>query len=223
MDQNELKKAVAATAAQYIKDRLHEKSVLGVGTGSTANAFIECLAMFKDQIYCTVASSEGTKARLLALGIPVMDLNSVDEVSIYVDGADEANAHLHLIKGGGGALTREKIIAAVAREFVCIADQSKYVSVLGKFPLPVEVIPMARSHVARAIVTLGGDPVYREGFLTDNGNQILDIHHLHIVNPVELEAQLNQITGVVTNGLFAARPADLLILGTKDGIRTYKA
>jgi len=223
MDQNELKKAVAATAAQYVKERLHEKSVLGVGTGSTANLFIECLAAFKYDIRCTVASSEGTKARLLALGIPVMDLNSVDEVSIYVDGADEANAHLQLIKGGGGALTREKIIAAVAKEFVCIADQSKYVSVLGTFPLPVEVIPMSRSHVARAIVTLGGDPVYREGFVTDNGNYILDIHHMHIVNPVELEMQLNQITGVVTNGLFAVRPADLMILGTTDGIRTFKA
>lgn len=223
MDQNELKKAVAATAAQYVKERLHEKLVLGVGTGSTANLFIECLAAFKDDIHCTVASSEGTKARLLALGIPVMDLNSVDEVSIYVDGADEANAQLQLIKGGGGALTREKIIAAVAREFVCIADQSKYVSVLGTFPLPVEVIPMARSHVARAIVTLGGDPVYRQGFVTDNGNHILDIHHLHIVNAVELETQLNQITGVVTNGLFAVRPADLMILGTSDGIRTFKA
>ncbi len=223
MDQNELKKAVAATAAQYVRERLHEKFVLGVGTGSTANLFIECLAAFKHDIHCTVASSEGTKSRLLALGIPVMDLNSVDEVSIYVDGADEANAHLHLIKGGGGALTREKIIAAVAKEFVCIADQSKYVSVLGKFPLPVEVIPMARSYVARAIVTLGGDPVYREGFVTDNGNQILDIHHLHIANPVELETQLNQITGVVTNGLFAVRPADMMILGTSDGIRTFNA
>jgi len=223
MDQNELKKAVAAAAAQHVKERLHEKFVLGVGTGSTANAFIECLAAFKHDIHCTVASSEGTKARLQALGIPVMDLNSVDEVSVYVDGADETNAQLQLIKGGGGALTREKIIAAVAKEFVCIADQSKYVSVLGSFPLPVEVIPMARSHVARAIVTLGGDPVYREGFVTDNGNHILDIHHMHIVNPVALETQLNQITGVVTNGLFAIRPADLLILGTSEGIRSIKA
>jgi ribose 5-phosphate isomerase A len=223
MDQNELKKAVAAAAAQHVKARLHEKFVLGVGTGSTANAFIECLAAFRHDIHCTVASSEGTRARLQALGIPVMDLNSVDEVSVYVDGADETNAQLQLIKGGGGALTREKIIAAVAREFVCIADQSKYVSVLGTFPLPVEVIPMARSHVARAIVTLGGDPVYREGFVTDNGNHILDIHHLHIVNPVVLETQLNQITGVVTNGLFAVRPADLLILGTSEGIRSIKA
>ena len=223
MDQNELKKAVAAAAADYVRVQWHEKMVLGVGTGSTANAFIECLAAFKDQIHATVASSEETKRRLLALGLEVFDLNSVDEVSVYVDGADEANPHLHLIKGGGGALTREKIIAAVAREFVCIADESKYVGTLGKFPLPVEVIPMARSHVAREIVKLGGDPVYREGFVTDNGNHILDIHHLEIQDPVALEAQLNQITGVVTNGLFAARPADILILGTKEGIRNFKA
>ncbi|MDX1492129.1 MAG: ribose-5-phosphate isomerase RpiA [Pseudohongiellaceae bacterium] len=223
MDQNELKKAVAQEAADYVEKTLEESTVLGVGTGSTANLFIEALAPFKDRIHCTVASSEETHKRLSALGIPVVDLNSVSEVSVYVDGADEANEHLHLIKGGGGALTREKIIAAVAKEFVCIADASKYVPVLGKFPLPVEVIPMARSHVGRAIVQLGGDPVYREGFITDNGNQIIDIHNLEIVNPIELEQQLNQITGVVTNGLFAIRPADLLILGTGDGIRTYKA
>lgn len=223
MDQNELKKAVAAAAAQHVKERLHDNFVLGVGTGSTANAFIECLAAFKEQIAATVASSEETKRRLLALGLEVLDLNSVDEVSIYVDGADEADSSLHLIKGGGGALTREKIIAAVAKEFVCIADQSKYVKVLGKFPLPVEVIPMARSHVARAIVQLGGDPVYREGFVTDNGNHILDIHHMEIRDPIALETQLNQITGVVTNGLFAIRPADLMILGTREGIRNYKA
>lgn len=221
MDQNELKKAVAQAAAQYVRERLHDKMILGVGTGSTANAFIECLAPFKDEIHGTVASSEETKRRLLALGLDVLDLNSVDEVSIYVDGADESNAQLHLIKGGGGALTREKIIAAVAKEFVCIADQSKYVPVLGRFPLPVEVIPMARSHVARAIVKLGGDPVYREGFITDNGNCILDIHHMDIDDAVGLENQLNQITGVVTNGLFAARPADILILGTSEGIRKY--
>jgi ribose 5-phosphate isomerase A len=223
MDQNEMKKAVAAAAAKYVEERLEENTVIGVGTGSTANYFIECLAPFKNRIHSTVASSEETRKMLLALGIPVFDLNSVDEVTFYVDGADEANAQLHLIKGGGGALTREKIIAAVAKEFVCIADQSKYVPVLGKFPLPVEVIPMARSHVGRAIVRLGGDPVYREGFITDNGNQIIDIHNMHIVDPRELEQQLNQITGVVTNGLFAIRPADLLILGTRDGIRTYTA
>ncbi|MDP1930285.1 MAG: ribose-5-phosphate isomerase RpiA [Gammaproteobacteria bacterium] len=223
MDQNEMKKAVATAAAKYVEERLEPGTVIGVGTGSTANYFIECLAPFRDRINSTVASSEETKSRLLKLGIPVMDLNSVDEVSIYVDGADESNAQLHLIKGGGGALTREKIIAAVAREFVCIADESKLVPVLGKFPLPVEVIPMARSHVGRAIVRLGGDPVYREGFITDNGNQIIDIHNMSIVDPRELEQQLNQITGVVTNGLFAIRPADLLILGTRDGIRTVKA
>ena len=223
MDQNEMKKAVAAAAAKYVEERLEESTVIGVGTGSTANYFIECLAPFKNRIHSTVASSEQTRKMLLALGIPVFDLNSVDEVTFYVDGADEANAQLHLIKGGGGALTREKIIAAVAKEFVCIADQSKYVPVLGSFPLPVEVIPMARSHVGRAIVLLGGDPVYREGFITDNGNQIIDIHNMDIVDPRELEQQLNQITGVVTNGLFAIRPADLLILGTRDGIRTFTA
>jgi ribose 5-phosphate isomerase A len=223
MDQNEMKKAVAQAAADYVEKILTEESVLGVGTGSTANLFIEALTPFKHRIKCSVASSEETKKRLLALGIPVEDLNNVNEVTVYVDGADESNEQLHLIKGGGGALTREKIIAAVAKEFVCIADASKYVPVLGIFPLPVEVIPMARSHVGRAIVQLGGDPVYREGFITDNGNQIIDIHNLQIVNPIELEQQLNQITGVVTNGLFASRPADLLILGTKEGIRTYKA
>lgn len=222
MDQNELKKAVAEAAAQFIREHLHDKMVLGVGTGSTANLFIECLAPFKEQILCTVASSEETHRRLRLIGLEVRDLNSVDEVSIYVDGADEASPSLHLIKGGGGALTREKIIAAVAKKFVCIADQSKYVHTLGRFPLPVEVIPMARSHVARAIVTLGGDPVYRQGFVTDNGNHILDIHNLEITDPVGLETQLNQITGAVTNGLFAMRPADLLILGTSEGIRTYK-
>jgi ribose 5-phosphate isomerase A len=220
MDQNELKKAVAQAAANYVRDRLDDRSVIGVGTGSTANYFIECLAAFKHDISATVASSEETARRLKALQITVIDLNSAPEVSIYVDGADEANSFLHLIKGGGGALTREKIIAAVAKEFVCIADGSKLVDVLGRFPLPVEVVPMARSHVARQIVKLGGDPVYRERFITDNGNIILDVHNMSIVDPRELETQLNQITGVVTNGLFALRPADKLILGTKDGIRT---
>ena len=219
MDQNELKKAVAQAAANYVRDRLDDRSVIGVGTGSTANYFIECLAAFKHDISATVASSEETARRLKALQITVIDLNSAPEVSIYVDGADEANSFLHLIKGGGGALTREKIIAAVAKEFVCIADGSKLVDVLGRFPLPVEVVPMARSHVARQIVKLGGDPVYRERFITDNGNIILDVHNMSIVDPRELETQLNQITGVVTNGLFALRPADKLILGTKDGIR----
>lgn len=220
MDQNELKKAVAQAAANYVRSRLDDRSVIGIGTGSTANYFIECLAAFKHDISATVASSEETARRLKALQITVIDLNSAPEVSIYVDGADEANSYLHLIKGGGGALTREKIIAAVAKEFVCIADGSKLVDVLGRFPLPVEVVPMARSHVARQIVKLGGDPVYREGFITDNGNIILDVHNMIIVDPRQLETQLNQITGVVTNGLFALRPADKLILGTKDGLKT---
>lgn len=220
MDQNELKKAVAQAAADYVRDRLDERTVIGVGTGSTANFFIECLGEFRHDIHATVASSEETAKRLKALQIPVIDLNSALEVTVYVDGADEANSSLHLIKGGGGALTREKIIAAVAREFVCIADGSKLVDVLGQFPLPVEVIPMARSHVAREIVKLGGDPVYREGFITDNGNIILDVHNMSIVDPRTTESQLNQITGVVTNGLFALRPADKLILGTKDGLKT---
>jgi len=220
MDQNELKKAVAQAAANYVRSRLDDRSVIGVGTGSTANYFIECLAAFKHNISATVASSVETARRLKALQITVIDLNSAPEVSIYVDGADEANSYLHLIKGGGGALTREKIIAAVAKEFVCIADGSKLVDVLGRFPLPVEVVPMARSHVARQIVKLGGDPVYREGFITDNGNIILDVHNMSIVDPRELETQLNQITGVVTNGIFALRPADKLIIGTKDGLKT---
>ena len=220
MDQNELKKAVAKAAADHVQRKLDERTVIGVGTGSTANCFIDCLEAFRHDIQATVASSEETARRLKALGIPVMDLNAVDEVTVYVDGADETTEHLQLIKGGGGALTREKIIAAVAREFVCIADESKLVPVLGAFPLPVEVIPMARSHVGREIVKLGGDPVYREGFVTDNGNIILDVHNLEIMDAVALEQALNQITGVVTNGLFAARPADKLILGTKAGIKT---
>lgn len=223
MDQNELKKAVAKAAADYVQQRLQSDTVIGVGTGSTANYFIEYLGEFRDDIYATVASSEETARRLKALNIEVIDLNTASEVSIYVDGADESNPHLHLIKGGGGALTREKIIAAVAKEFVCIADESKQVDILGEFPLPVEVIPMARSHVGREIVKLGGDPVYRDGFVTDNGNIIIDIHHLSIVDPRDLETKLNQITGVVTNGLFAIRPADKLILGTKDGVKTLTA
>ena len=223
MDQNELKKAVAKAAADYVQTQLHSDTVIGVGTGSTANFFIEYLGEFREDIPATVASSEETARRLKALDIEVIDLNAASEVSIYVDGADESNPYLHLIKGGGGALTREKIIAAVAREFVCIADESKQVDVLGEFPLPVEVIPMARSHVGREIVKLGGDPVYRDGFVTDNGNIIIDIHNMSIVDPRDLETKLNQITGVVTNGLFAIRPADQLILGTKDGIKTLTA
>lgn len=223
MNQNDLKKAVAKAAFEYVKKNLRSDSVIGVGTGSTANLFIEELAALKNDIAATVASSEESARRLKALGIPVVELNSVAEVSIYVDGADEANEHLQLIKGGGAALTREKIVAAVSKVFVCIADESKMVNILGKFPLPVEVIPMARSHVGRQIVKLGGDPVYREGCITDNGNIILDVHHMSIMDPRTLETELNQITGVVTNGLFAKRPADMLLLSTKDGVKTLHA
>jgi ribose 5-phosphate isomerase A len=223
MNQNDLKKAVAKAAFEYVKKHLRSDSVIGVGTGSTANLFIEELAALKHDISATVASSEESARRLKALGIPVVELNSVAEVSIYVDGADEANEHLQLIKGGGAALTREKIVAAVSKIFVCIADESKLVKILGKFPLPVEVIPMARSHVGRQIVKLGGDPVYREGCITDNGNIILDVHHMSIMDARTLESELNQITGVVTNGLFAKRPADILLLATKDGIKTLNA
>jgi ribose 5-phosphate isomerase A len=223
MNQNDMKKAVALAAFDYVKKNLRSDSVIGVGTGSTANLFIEELAALRHDISATVASSEESARRLKALGIPVVELNSVAEVSIYVDGADEANEYLQLIKGGGAALTREKIVAAVSKVFVCIADESKFVPILGKFPLPVEVIPMARSHVGRQIVKLGGDPVYREGCVTDNGNIILDIHHMSIIDPRKLEEELNQITGVVTNGLFAKRPADILLLATKDGVKTLHA
>lgn len=216
MTQDELKQAVAKAAIAYVE----EGTVVGVGTGSTANYFIDYLAEMKHLIEGAVASSEATRKRLQQHGIPVFDLNAVDEIPVYVDGADETDANLCLIKGGGGALTREKIIAAVAKKFVCIADGSKKVSVLGQFPLPVEVIPMARSHVARQIVKLGGDPVYRDGFVTDNGNIILDIHNMEIAEPVKLEAQLNNIVGVVTNGLFAMRSADVLLLGTAKGVET---
>jgi len=218
MTQDELKQAVARAAMQYVE----EGTIVGVGTGSTANYFIDYLAEMKGQIEGTVASSEATRARLESHGIPVYDLNAVDDIPVYVDGADEADPNLCLIKGGGGALTREKIIAAVAKKFICIADGSKKVPVLGAFPLPVEVIPMARSHVAREIVKLGGDPVYREGFVTDNGNIILDIHNMQIAQPVKLEHALNNIVGIVTNGLFAARSADVLLLGTENGVETIE-
>ncbi len=218
MTQDELKQAVAQAAFDRIQAHLHHDSVIGVGTGSTANLFIECLAQEKHKINATVASSEETKRRLESHGIPVYDLNSVDEVTVYIDGADEANEYLQLIKGGGAALTREKIIAAVAKEFICIADESKLVPVLGAFPLPVEVIPMARSHVGRQIVKLGGDPVYREGVVTDNGNIIIDIYNMSITDPRKLESDLNQIVGLVTNGLFAQRPADILLLGKSEGV-----
>jgi ribose 5-phosphate isomerase A len=223
MNQDAMKKAVAHAAFEHVSARLQKDSVIGVGTGSTANFFIDELAALKDELQATVASSEESARRLRAHGIPVVELNSVGMVDIYVDGADESNEHLQLIKGGGAALTREKIVAAVAREFVCIADGSKLVSILGKFPLPVEVIPMARSHVARQIVKLGGDPVWREKVVTDNGNIILDAYNLDIVDARKLESDLNQIPGVVTNGLFALRPADILLLGTESGVKTMRA
>ena len=223
MTQDELKQAVASAAFDHIQQYLNPDAVIGVGTGSTANLFIEELARVKQKVNATVASSEETARRLKSHGIPVYDLNSVDEVTVYIDGADETNEYLQLIKGGGAALTREKIIAAVAKEFVCIADGSKWVDVLGAFPLPVEVIPMARSHVGRQIVKLGGDPVYREGVVTDNGNIIIDVYNMSIVNPRELETQLNEVVGVVTNGLFAHRPADVLLLGKDSGVETITA
>lgn len=223
MTQDELKKAVARAAIDYITPKLRKDDVIGVGTGSTANFFIDLLAEIKDEFAGAVASSDASAERLRKHGIEVFDLNSQSELVVYVDGADEANQQLALIKGGGAALTREKIVAAVAKEFVCIADQSKWVDVLGAFPLPVEVIPMARSYVARELVKLGGDPVYRTGVVTDNGNLILDVHNLQIINPRELENQINQITGVVTNGLFAQRPADVLLLGTPDGVKQLRA
>jgi len=223
MNQDQLKQAVGQAAVDYIQPHLEDDSIIGVGTGSTANCFIDALAKIKHLFDGAVASSEATAERLKSHGIPVYDLNSVDSLEFYIDGADETNDKLQLIKGGGAALTREKIVAAVAKQFVCIADDSKWVNILGEFPLPVEVIPMARSHVARQIVALGGDPVYRQGVVTDNGNVILDVHNMQIINPVELEAQLNAIVGVVTNGLLAARPADVLLMGTADGVKTIKA
>lgn len=215
MDQNEKKKQVAQAALEYVVP----DTIIGVGTGSTADLFIDALASRKGQIEGTVASSERSADRLRGHGIPVLDLNAVNEISVYIDGADESNHHMHLIKGGGGALTREKIVAAVSQKFVCIADDSKLVDVLGKFPLPVEVIPMARSYVARELVKLGGEPVYRDGFVTDNGNLILDVHNLQISEPVKLETEIDHITGVVTNGLFARRPADVFLMGTADGVK----
>ncbi len=219
MNQDQLKQAVAQAAIDLIHPRLDSNSIVGVGTGSTANYFIDALAKIRHDFDGAVASSEATAARLKSHGIPVYDLNNVFEMEFYVDGADETDAHLQLIKGGGAALTREKIVAAVAKTFVCIADQSKLVEQLGAFPLPVEVVPMARSHVARELVKLGGDPMYREGVVTDNGNIILDVYNLMIGDAVALEQSINNIVGVVTNGLFAARPADVLLLGTKDGVK----
>lgn len=222
MTQDELKQAVARAAVDYISPKLRADDIIGVGTGSTANFFIDYLATIKDSFAGAVASSDASAARLQKHGIEVFDLNSVHQLAVYVDGADESNAQLELIKGGGAALTREKIVVATAKEFVCIADESKWVDVLGTFPLPVEVIPMARSYVARELVKLGGDPVYRAGVITDNGNVILDVHHLNITNPKETETAINQITGVVTNGLFARRGADVLLLGTKNGVKELR-
>jgi ribose 5-phosphate isomerase A len=216
MNQDELKRAAAKAALAYVPDG----AVIGVGTGSTANHFVDELAARGGRIEGAVASSEATAARLKKAGIRVLELNEVAELPVYVDGADEITVHLHMIKGGGGALTREKIVAAVARQFVCIADRSKRVDVLGAFPLPVEVIPMARSYVAREMVKLGGKPVLREKFTTDNGNVILDVHGLQIADPVALESALNQIVGVVTNGLFARRGADIAMLAGADGVQT---
>ncbi|MEX2468637.1 MAG: ribose-5-phosphate isomerase RpiA, partial [Pseudohongiellaceae bacterium] len=218
MNQDELKQAVARAAFDYVRDKLESGMVIGVGTGSTTNYFITELAAIRNDIEGTVASSEESARRLKELDIPVFDLNAVGLVDFYVDGADETNDHLQLIKGGGAALTREKVIAAASREFVCIADESKMVKLLGRFPLPVEIIPMARSHVGREIVKLGGDPVWREDCVTDNGNHILDVHNLEIMEPRKLERDLNQIVGVVTNGLFAERGADRLFLGTSSGV-----
>jgi ribose 5-phosphate isomerase A len=218
MAQEEYKRAAARAALDFVQ----VGATIGVGTGSTTNLFIDALAEIKHRIDGAVASSDATAKRLKERGIPVYDLNSVDEVSVYIDGADETNRHRQLIKGGGGALTREKIVAAVAKKFVCIADETKLVDILGKFPLPIEVIPMARSYVARELRARGGNPFWRDGFVTDNGNYILDVHNLEIMEPARLESELNQITGIVTNGLFARRPADVVLLGTGQGIRTLE-
>ena len=219
MTQDELKQAVAQAALAYVV----EGKLVGVGTGSTARLFIEALAGIKERIAGAVASSEDTRQRLEGHGIKVFDLNDVTDLPVYIDGADEITAEMHMIKGGGGALTREKIVSAVARKFVCIADGSKLVPVLGNFPLPVEVIPMASAYVARELAKLGGVPVLREGVVTDNGNLILDVKGWQILDPVDLESRVNQIVGVVSNGLFARRPADVCLLGTSSGVQTFRA
>jgi len=216
MTQDELKKAVGWAALQYVQPG----TIVGVGTGSTAAHFIDALGTIKDQIEGAVSSSEASTEKLKSLGIPVFDLNNVDELSVYVDGADEINPQMQMIKGGGAALTREKIVAAVAKKFVCIADASKEVDILGNFPLPVEVIPMARAYVARELVKLGGQPEYRQHVVTDNGNIILDVHNLRILDPIALEKAINALPGVVTVGLFAARGADVALIGTPDGVKT---
>ncbi|MTC78065.1 ribose-5-phosphate isomerase RpiA [Providencia sp. wls1916] len=218
MTQDELKKAVGWAALEYVRPG----TIVGVGTGSTASHFIDALATMKGQIEGAVSSSEASTQKLKSLGIPVFDCNSVDSLDVYVDGADEVDGNMNMIKGGGAALTCEKIVSAIAKTFVCIVDQSKLVGVLGKFPLPVEVIPMARSYVARELVKLGGQPVYRENVVTDNGNVILDVHNLEILDPVALENKINGIAGVVTVGLFANRGADVVLMGTADGVKTIK-
>lgn len=222
MTKEELKQAVAKAAVEYIRPKLTPKSIIGVGTGSTANYFIDYLASIKDLFDGTVSSSEATAGRLQQHGMPVYNLNSIEELVVYVDGADESDHTLCLIKGGGAAHTREKIVAAVANEFICIADDSKWVKTLGAFPLPVEVIPMARAHVSRQLLKLGGTPEFRAGVITDNGNEILDVHNLDIHDPIKMEADINQIVGVVANGLFAQRPADVLLLGKEKGVETIK-
>ena len=216
MTQDEMKKAVGWAALSYVQPG----TIIGVGTGSTVNCFIDALASIKDQIKAAVSSSEASTERLKALGITVMDLNDVDSFDLYVDGADEINPQMEMIKGGGAALTREKIVAAVARQFVCIVDSGKVVDTMGRFPLPVEVIPMSREYVARELKKLGGNPVYRDAVLTDNGNQILDVHGLHITNAKQLESQINNIVGVVTVGLFAHRGADVALVGSPEGVKT---
>ena len=218
MTQDEMKKSAAIKALEFIEN----DTIVGVGTGSTVNYFIDALATIKNNIKGAVSSSEESSKRLKAHGIEVFDLNNVDVLDVYVDGADEITKHMSMIKGGGAALTREKIVAAVSNQFICIADDSKQVEVLGSFPLPVEVIPMARSYVARELVKLGGDPEYRQGVVTDNGNVILDVYNLSIVNPKKLEADINAIVGVVANGLFANRGADLLVLASKNGVDVIK-
>lgn len=218
MTQDELKKAAALAALDYVKPG----TVLGVGTGSTVNHFIDALTSVKGKIDGAVASSVVTAERLKKHGIPVLELNATGELPLYVDGADEATRHLHLIKGGGGALTREKIVAQASEKFVCIIDESKLVDVLGRFPLPIEVVPVARSLVGRELVKLGGEPVLRQGFSTDNGNIIIDVHNLKILNPVEIEEKLNQIPGVVTNGLFARRPANVLLVASASGVKILR-
>jgi ribose 5-phosphate isomerase A len=221
MDQDAQKRSAAEAALAYIEPRLTPKTIVGVGTGSTTNFFIDALAAVRHKFDACVSSSEASTARLKGHGVAVLDLNAVDRVEVYVDGADETNGNRQLIKGGGGALTREKIVAASADEFVCIVDESKKVDVLGGYPLPVEVIPMARGLVARAMVALGGSPELREGFSTDNGNLILDVHGLSITDPAALEAEINNLAGVVTNGIFAAQAADLVLVATANGVERF--